>query len=402
MEARHRLVPSEGQQENDKTKRFTLMKEDGLPKAGKRLLLVVLIVVLCASLFPNVVFAETNHDYGFIEGPYLLRWEQIIASTPGLKMWNVDVERSKLYVGVPFVFCVAVWNYNPSKQGVRAVYISGGYGDILAADVRYDGGWVKAYGSLHWHNAGPYLVSAKVVFYDLATGKTTYVNESYPKMSVTVVSKPMMSDEEGDSPLDGPWMMNDVPVPPSKLAMGVRYKFHCHLYHISYYVDDLRYGVKYQYNFGTGPTYNITVPLDGKNVPEIDETGYCTWNSTGNFLVKARAGWYVKPNQNNVIAWSDWDSFSVTVSPAKQLTVHARSIYEIPLYVPLSIDGYWWGNTGSTYTVSSGSHQIYVQFPPGYLKFEYYYYDGIYNYNNPMTLSITSSKTVIAYCSPYY
>ena len=57
------------------------------------------------------------------------------------------------------------------------------------------------------------------------------------------------------------------------------------------------------------------------------------------------------------------------------------------------------GTTGYTYTVTKGNHQIGVESPlygGGYHVFYCYYYDGIYNYSNPMTLSVTEDKTVTA------
>jgi hypothetical protein len=74
--------------------------------------------------------------------------------------------------------------------------------------------------------------------------------------------------------------------------------------------------------------------------------------------------------------------------------------------VPLGIDGQYVGTTGYTYSVTAGNHEIYV--PPylwdsvGVHTFQYYYYDGIYNYSDPMTLSVTSDKTVTAYYYSYY
>jgi hypothetical protein len=85
--------------------------------------------------------------------------------------------------------------------------------------------------------------------------------------------------------------------------------------------------------------------------------------------------------------------------------VLAQNQYGYSGHVPLYIDGQYVGTTGYTYTVTSGNHQIYVASPlydGHYHVFQYYYYDGIYNYNNPMTLSVTSAKTVTAYYHSYY
>ena len=89
-----------------------------------------------------------------------------------------------------------------------------------------------------------------------------------------------------------------------------------------------------------------------------------------------------------------------------QLTVLAYNQYGYPGAVPLYIDGQYVGTTMNTYTVSQGNHQIYVASPlyEGYWVhvFQYYYYGGTYNYNNPMTLSVTSDMTLIAYYYSYY
>jgi hypothetical protein len=89
------------------------------------------------------------------------------------------------------------------------------------------------------------------------------------------------------------------------------------------------------------------------------------------------------------------------------LTVLAYNQYGQPGSVPLYIDDVYVGTTGYAYTVTAGDHQIYVESPltDGYTyyhEFQYYYYDGNYNYDNPMTLSVTEDKTVTAYYYSYY
>jgi hypothetical protein len=72
--------------------------------------------------------------------------------------------------------------------------------------------------------------------------------------------------------------------------------------------------------------------------------------------------------------------------------------------------GSTWQNVGTTpYTcqLTPGNYQICVEDPitdgfTYYHVFQYYYYDGTYNYNNPMTLSVTSDKTVTAYYYSWY
>lgn len=64
------------------------------------------------------------------------------------------------------------------------------------------------------------------------------------------------------------------------------------------------------------------------------------------------------------------------------------------------------GFSGSTFSVSPGTHTIYVASPlyeyHAYHVFRYYYYDGNVDYNNPTTLSVAADKTVVAYYYSYY
>jgi hypothetical protein len=86
------------------------------------------------------------------------------------------------------------------------------------------------------------------------------------------------------------------------------------------------------------------------------------------------------------------------------LTVYAYDQYDDALFLPVYIDGNYVGNTFSSYGVTSGTHEIYVETPfYWYMSqndVQYYYYDddgGTYNYDNPMSLSITSDMEITAY-----
>ncbi|MCZ2809403.1 MAG: hypothetical protein O2V44_08620, partial [Candidatus Bathyarchaeota archaeon] len=88
------------------------------------------------------------------------------------------------------------------------------------------------------------------------------------------------------------------------------------------------------------------------------------------------------------------------------LTVEAYNQYGWPGYVPLWIDLKYVGTTGYTYHVTAGTHTIYVESPLyeppyGYHVFEYYYYDGIINDDNPIGVAVTADKTVTAYYYSY-
>jgi hypothetical protein len=70
--------------------------------------------------------------------------------------------------------------------------------------------------------------------------------------------------------------------------------------------------------------------------------------------------------------------------------------------VPLWIDDEYVGTTPYSCYVSGGSsHKIEVPDNLYVHIFDHYYY-GSYSYNNPITLSITSDKTVNAYYYSYY
>ena len=84
------------------------------------------------------------------------------------------------------------------------------------------------------------------------------------------------------------------------------------------------------------------------------------------------------------------------------LTVNTYSLqYGALSGVPVWVDDEYVGTTPYSGYVSPGSHKIEVPNDLYVHVFQYYYY-GSYNYNNPITLSITSDKTVNAYYYSYY
>lgn len=117
-----------------------------------------------------------------------------------------------------------------------------------------------------------------------------------------------------------------------------------------------------------------------------------SWSSAGQFRVRVKA-------QCENGAWSSWSSpHTIVIGNVPVLTVNAFSFQYGELYgVPVWIDGGYVGTTPYSGYVSPGNHQIQVPNDLYFAVFQYYYYDGIYNYNNPMTLSITSDKAVTAY-----
>jgi len=322
-----------------------------------------------------------------VEGPLVVHWEYL-HETLGLSLGLCDVEPFKLTKNIQYDFFARVpWEdgyyvsfrfyWNDGYQTTINVYqkwASSDYGNIM-----------NATGTHHWTSLGNKVVTVRATYIKISDGTTLETLQKSKNIAINL--KPIMSDEQGDSPLDGPWDMNIQPVNPNYLAKNIPYIFHAHLYH-----RDTTHGVVYQYSWGDSPyPENNWVSDDGGGEGLMTHS----WTSAGPKTVGVRAGWYPKSNPFDV-TWSDWDYVSVYVGDYA-LTVRAISEYGYPTIQPVYIDGVFVGTTEKTYGVSSGNHQIYVEFAYGYQWFLYYYYGGTYNYNNPMTLSVTSDKTVTAY-----
>jgi hypothetical protein len=153
--------------------------------------------------------------------------------------------------------------------------------------------------------------------------------------------------------------------------------------------DSQGHNIRYTFDWGDG-TQNVTGWYSS------GATAYAShsWSSTGPFNVKVKA-----ECENG--AWSIWSSpHTIEIGDIVTLTVNAYSFQVGVLNgVPILIDDEYVGTTPYSDYVSAGSHKIEVPGIVYFFVFKYYYYDGIHNYNNPMTLSITSDKTVTAYYS---
>jgi hypothetical protein len=153
--------------------------------------------------------------------------------------------------------------------------------------------------------------------------------------------------------------------------------------------DSQGHNIRYTFDWGDG-TQNVTGWYSS------GATAYAShsWSSTGPFNVKVKA-----ECENG--AWSIWSSpHTIEIGDIVTLTVNAYSFQVGVLNgVPILIDDEYVGTTPYSDYVSAGSHKIEVPGIVYFFVFQYYYYDGIHNYNNPMTLSITSDKTVTAYYS---
>jgi hypothetical protein len=153
--------------------------------------------------------------------------------------------------------------------------------------------------------------------------------------------------------------------------------------------DPYGHDVKYRFDWGDNSPYNETGWYSDGEIASLNHS----WSSAGAYNVRIQAQC---PNSG----WSSWSSpHTILIGETYQLTMLAINQYSQPGYVPLYIDSEYVGTTGYTYTVFEGNHLIGVESPlysGGYHVFACYYYDGGYNYDNPMTLSVTEDKTVYA------
>lgn len=145
-----------------------------------------------------------------------------------------------------------------------------------------------------------------------------------------------------------------------------------------------------------------TTTLTGYYPSYATVTANHSWGSAGQYSVKVKA-------QCESGVWSSWSSPRVINIGYRALTVLAYNQYGRQLYPSLWIDDVYVGTAGYTYPVTTGDHEIGVvggglEFYEGHYYIHYfyrYYYDSTYNYNNPITLSITEDKTVTAYYYTY-
>lgn len=178
---------------------------------------------------------------------------------------------------------------------------------------------------------------------------------------------------------------------PTSGYMGTAYEFSASS------MDPYGHRVRYTFDWGDGSPQTVTGWYASGAVAHASHS----WNSEGVFNVKVKA-------QCENGAWSSWSSpHTITIGNLPTLTVYAYNQYGYPVEAPVAIDGQWVGTTPYTCKVTTGNHQIEVPnmihiYPIVIHMFSHYYYDGNYNYNNPITLSITSDKTVIVYYDSYY
>jgi hypothetical protein len=172
---------------------------------------------------------------------------------------------------------------------------------------------------------------------------------------------------------------------PTAGYVGVSYQFSASS------IDSQGHNIQYRFDWGDGSPYNETGWYSNGATVNLSHS----WGSAGIYTVKVQARC---PNSG----WSSWSSPRTIAIAVPKLTVNVYSLQHGMLYgVPVWIDNVYVGTSPYSGYVTSGSHQIKV---PGNLYFHvfrYYYYDGIYNYSNPITLLINSDKTIAAYYYSY-
>ncbi len=173
---------------------------------------------------------------------------------------------------------------------------------------------------------------------------------------------------------------------PSPCYSGTAYEFSASA------TDPYGYSLTYTINWGDGSTPTVTSYPYGI---------WHTWSTEGEKWITVTA-----QSQNGVSSSSYYNVYVYTPGVTyHSLTTNAINNYGQPGNVPLYIDGEYVGTTGYTYSVTEGNHQIGVASPiydGHYHVFYCYYYDGNYNYNNPMTLSVTKDKTITACYYTYW
>jgi hypothetical protein len=167
------------------------------------------------------------------------------------------------------------------------------------------------------------------------------------------------------------------------------------LYQFSTVSTDLNgHNIRYTFHWNDGSQDTVT------GYYSSGSTVYAThsWSSDGEYNVQVKA----ECSQGGE---SGWTSHIIDIGEVHHLTLLAIDNYGTPGYVPLYIDGDYVGTTGYTYAVTEGEHTIGVASPifdGHWHEFVCYYIEGDYDYDNPMTLSVTEDKTVYACYYTYW
>jgi hypothetical protein len=160
-------------------------------------------------------------------------------------------------------------------------------------------------------------------------------------------------------------------------------------------IDSHGHDIKYTFNWGDG-SENETGWYDSG----VSACMSHSWSSGDTYNVTVKA-------QCDQGTWSSWSTpHAIDIGEIYQLTVLAINQYNEPGAVPLYIDYEYVGTTGYAYPVTEGYHSIGVTSPVygggGIHWFSCFYYDGIYNGSNPVTLPVNEDKTVYACYMSYY
>lgn len=149
--------------------------------------------------------------------------------------------------------------------------------------------------------------------------------------------------------------------------------------------------IQYTFDWGDGTQPTVTGWYSSGQIA----TATHSWSSENIYQVSVRA-------QCADGVWSGWSSaHTMNIGDFPMLTVRAYSssagseLWGVPLW----IDNNYVGTTPYSSYVSPTTHQIYIEPNLYFYYFWYYSYDGIDDPNDPITLPITSDKTISAWYS---
>lgn len=156
----------------------------------------------------------------------------------------------------------------------------------------------------------------------------------------------------------------------------------------AYSVDSCNHNIQYTFDWGDGTQPTVTGWYSSGQIA----TATHSWSTEDVYDVKVKA-------QCTNGVWSDWSSVhDMNIGNFPLLTVEANHYSQgQQMWVPLWIDSNYVGTTPYSNCVSPTSHQIYVEPDLYFYYFLWYSYDGIDDPNNPLTLSIMSDKTIMAW-----
>jgi hypothetical protein len=366
----HHLVPSEEQKEK---------QQIGEKKMNKKVFILALLMfslVPLAFLFP-LAFA--------INPPFIDTYTGPNEYDPNAGTW-VPTDTPLPYHEYMFaVISLTSWPYAEEMP----IYTTFDWGDGSApVTVETRTAWV--YFAFLWGDYDPAIAThtwTSYGVYDVTVTVVDYYGESVQGVIATVVL-------ESPPPPPPPNLPNLAGVYSSSLEYvstcyaGYEYFFRA--------TSEVPYGdeVWHEFDWGDG-TYTMT-----SEPTTYESIASHIWGSQGTYTVRVRA-------QNLGYVWGDWSdplTFTVDSTPPPPPPEHTLEFHTIDQYnVEASagyvyIDGMCMGTTEYAYSVTEGTHEVYVDIVPYFGDFVCYYYDGICDYNHiPIYLTVTADDSVTVY-----